>query len=284
MNKRAKILMLDLLADVVGGILIAVGTYNFAAAAEFPMVGLNGIALIFYHLFGTPIGAVSLLLNIPVSIICFKTLGRKFFLNSLRSIVITSIIMDVFAPMFPVYKGDLLLAAICTGILSGAGYALIFLRDSSTGGTDFLTMSIKKKKPHLSIGNISFAIEAITIVIGTVTVSKQVDALIYGIIISYLMSMVMDKVMYGTSSGKLALIVTRKPNEIAQRIEEVSGRGCTFLEARGGYTDGDMDVVMCACNNKQMFPIRRAAKETDSESFIIILESNEVVGEGFKHA
>lgn len=275
---------MDIAADIVGGIFVAIGAYNFAAAAEFPMVGMNGIALIFYHLLGTPIGAVSLLLNIPISVICFKMLGRKFFLKSVRSMIITSVIIDIIAPLFPVYEGDRMLAAICTGILSGVGYALIFLRDSSTGGTDFIIMSVKAKKPHLSVGNISFALEAIIIVIGTVTVSKQVDALIYGIMISYLMSMVMDKVMYGTSSGKLALIVTQKPKEIAQRIEEVSDRGCTFLEARGGYTDGEMDVVMCACNNKQMFPIRHAVKAEDPDAFTIILESNEVVGAGFKHA
>lgn len=131
---RCKKFGIDILMDIIGGILIAVGTYNFAATAKFPMVGFNGIALIFYHLFGLPIGTVAMLLNIPVAIACFKILGKDFFVRSVRTIIITSVIMDVIAPMFPVYSGDRMLAAICTGVLSGLGYALIYMRNTSTGG------------------------------------------------------------------------------------------------------------------------------------------------------
>ena len=129
---------LDIAVDILGGILIALGTYNFAALAEFPMAGLNGIALIFYHLFGLPIGRTALLLNIPIALICFPILGRQYFLRSVRTIFITSVIMDYLAPLFPVYTGDRMLAAICAGVLSGLGYAMIYMRESSTGGPTFL--------------------------------------------------------------------------------------------------------------------------------------------------
>ena len=112
-QNKALELTKDIATDIIGGILIAVGVYNFAAAAKFPMVGVNGIALIFYQLFGLPIGTVALILNIPIAICCFRLLGRRFFLNSVRTIIITSIIMDVIAPLFPVYQGDRLLSAIC---------------------------------------------------------------------------------------------------------------------------------------------------------------------------
>lgn len=88
-----KKLGMDILIDIIGGILIAIGTYNFAAMAKFPMVGFNGIALIFYHLFGLPIGTVAMLLNIPVAIVCFRILGKDFFIRSIRTIIITSVIM-----------------------------------------------------------------------------------------------------------------------------------------------------------------------------------------------
>ena len=154
-QNKALELTKDIATDIIGGILIAVGVYNFAAAAKFPMVGVNGIALIFYQLFGLPIGTVALILNIPIAICCFRLLGRRFFLNSVRTIIITSIIMDVIAPLFPVYQGDRLLSAICCGVLSGLGYAMIYMRDSSTGGSDFIMMSIKALNPHLSLGNIA---------------------------------------------------------------------------------------------------------------------------------
>ncbi len=273
---------IDILADLVGGMLIAVGTYNFAAAAEFPLVGINGIALIFYHLFGLPIGVMALILNIPVALVCYRLLGRGFFVRSIRSIVITSIIIDMVAPLLPMYEGDKMLAAICTGILAGVGYGLIYLRDSSTGGTDFIILSIKAKKPHLTVGKISFGLEALIIVLGTVTVSKEIDALIYGLLISYLMSLLLDKVMYGMNAGKLSLIVTNRPEVVANKIDQVAGRGSTYLKAEGSYSEEEKKVVMCACNDKQMYAIRRVVKERDPDAFIIILNSNEVVGAGFQ--
>lgn len=272
----------DIFMDILGGILIAIGTYNFAAAANFPMVGLNGIALIFYYLFGTPIGLVAMLLNIPIAIFCFRILGRDFFIRSIRTIVITSFIMDFLAPLFPVYTGDRLLAAVCTGVLSGLGYALIYMRNSSTGGADFIMLSIKAKHPHLSLGRIAFAVDFLVVVIGTVLVSKDIDSLIYGVIVSYLLSIVVDKVMYGVDAGKMTLIVTDYPEKVAEKIDELVGRGATFLKAEGSFSREKKDVVMCACNNKQMFAIRNAVKEIDEKAFIIIMESNEVVGEGFK--
>lgn len=272
---------IDILIDILGGIFIALGTYNFAAAAEFPMVGVNGIALIFYQLWGLPIGRTAMLLNIPIAVFCFKVLGRRFFLRSVRTILITSFLMDYAAPLFPVYEGDRMLAAICTGILSGLGFALIYMIDSSTGGADFIILSLKALHPHLTIGKISFAMDAVIVLLGVMIVSKDIDSLIYGIIISFLLSTMVDKVMYGISAGKLTLIVTEHSREVAEKIDQATGRGATFLKAQGSYSGEDKDVVMCACNNKQMYGIRSVVKEIDPDAFIIIMESNEVLGEGF---
>lgn len=277
----AKKWSIDILIDILGGIFIALGTYNFAAAAEFPMVGVNGIALIFYQLWGLPIGRTAMLLNIPIAVFCFKVLGRRFFLRSVRTILITSFLMDYAAPLFPVYEGDRMLAAICTGILSGLGFALIYMRDSSTGGADFIILSLKALHPHLTIGKISFAMDAVIVLLGVMIVSKDIDGLIYGIIISFLLSTMVDKVMYGISAGKLTLIVTEHSREVAEKIDQATGRGATFLKAQGSYSGEDKDVVMCACNNKQMYGIRSVVKEIDPDAFIIIMESNEVLGEGF---
>lgn len=278
----AKKWSIDILIDILGGIFIALGTYNFAAAAEFPMVGVNGIALIFYQLWGLPIGRTAMLLNIPIAVFCFKVLGRRFFLRSVRTILITSFLMDYAAPLFPVYEGDRMLAAICTGILSGLGFALIYMRDSSTGGADFIILSLKALHPHLTIGKISFAMDAVIVLLGVMIVSKDIDSLIYGIIISFLLSTMVDKVMYGISAGKLTLIVTEHSREVAEKIDQATGRGATFLKSQGSYSGEDKDVVMCACNNKQMYGIRSVVKEIDPDAFIIIMESNEVLGEGFK--
>lgn len=282
--KTVKNLAKDIAIDIIAGILIGLGTYNFTVTAEFPMVGISGIALIFYHLFGVPIGISSMLMNIPIAIICYKALGKGFLIRSVKTIIITSLIIDMVAPMFPLFSGDKLLAAICAGVLSGIGYGIIYMRNSSTGGMDFIVMSVRKAHPHLTIGGISFVLEAFVILIGTVAVSRQVENLIYGMIISFIMSAVMDKVMCGLSVGKMTLIVTSKPSEVARKINETTERGCTFIKAQGSYSEEEREVVMCACGNKQMFAVRTAATSVDPDAFIIIMDSNEVVGEGFKAA
>ena len=111
--------------ECIGSMLIAVGVYNFAAAAKFPMTGFSGISIILHRLTGVPIGLSTILLNIPVAALCCKLLGRKFFISSLRCMVISSVFIDVIAPMLPVYAGSRLLAALCTGIFGGLGYALL---------------------------------------------------------------------------------------------------------------------------------------------------------------
>ena len=266
---------MDILVDIFAGLMIAIGTYNFATTAKFPMSGFNGIGLIFYHLWGLPIGAVVLILNIPTALLCYKALGKGFMLRSAKSIVITSAIMDYVAPLLPLYTGDKILAVVCTAVLSGLGYAMIFMRESSTGGADFITLAIKSKYPHLTLGKISFAMESVVVLIGTILVSKEIDGLIYGLIINFILSAVIDKFMYGISAGKLALIVTDKSDEIAVLIEQTTGRGCTFLKAEGSYTKQAKDVIMCASNTKEMYGVRKAVKA------IVIMESNETLGEGF---
>lgn len=277
-----KELIIDLLVDVIASIIIAIGIYNFALNANFPVAGFSGIAIILYHLLGLPIGTGTILLNIPVAIFCYKFLGKDFFFRSLKTTIISSVFIDYVAPLFPVYNGNRLLAALCMGVLCGIGYALIFMRNSSTGGQDFITVAIKKVKPHMSLGVITFALDILTIIAGSLLVFKDVDGFIYGVIVTYLMAIVMDKIMYGIDEGKLTLIVTEKGEEVAKHIDEYSGRGSTILRGIGSYSKKEKAVVMCACNNKQMYTIKKIAHRVDPKAFTIIVESNEVLGEGFK--
>ena len=97
--------------ELLGSILIAVGIYNFAAASAFPMTGFSGIALIFNRLFALPVGLTIIVLNVPVATLCYKLLGKQFFLRSVRCMVISSIMIDYLAPLFPVYTGSRMLAS-----------------------------------------------------------------------------------------------------------------------------------------------------------------------------
>ncbi|MDO4313000.1 MAG: YitT family protein [Eubacteriales bacterium] len=272
----------DILIDFIAGAMIAVGVYNFALNANFPVAGFSGIAIILYHLLNIPVGIGTVLLNIPTAVFCYKFLGKTFFLKSLKTIIISSFLMDYVAPLFPAYEGSRLLAALCMGVLCGVGYAMIFMRGSSTGGQDFISMSIKKVYPHRTLGVINFVLDMVTIILGSILVFKDVDGFIYGIIVTYLLAIVMDRIMYGIDEGKMTLIVTDHGQHVAEQIEAYSGRGSTILQGRGSYSGRQKDVVMCACNNKQMYAIKKMVHEIDPKAFTIIMESNEVVGEGFK--
>lgn len=280
-KNKTKEFLVDIIVDIVGNLLIAIGVYNFAANAGFPVAGISGVAMIFYHLFGIPIGTMTIILNIPIIIVCYKLLGKTFLLKSIKTMIIAWPLMDFVAPMLPVYSGDRLLSAICVGVFSGLGYAMIYLRNTSTGGADFVIMSVRALKPHLSLGKITFVTDLVIVVSGGLLFG-DVDSIIYGLILTYILTVVVDKVMYGIDAGKMTLIVTDHGKEVAEKIDEMTARGSTFLRAVGSYSGEEKLVVMCACSNKEMHQVQKAVKTVDEKAFLITMESNEVRGEGFK--
>lgn len=275
-------LVVDVIVDIVAACLISAGVYTFAANAGLPLSGFTGIALIINKLTGFPMGTMILILNIPVALLCYKVLGKRYFFNSIKSMAIVSLFIDFVAPMFPTINVDKMLTAICTGVLCGIGYGLIYMRGSSSGGTDFITLTIKSRRPYMSIGKIAFAIDAVIVIIGAIIVSKNITGMIYGMIVAFIASTVVDKLVYGLNSGKMTLIVTDKAEEVAEAINATVARGATFLKAQGSYTEENKNVVMCACSNKQMYLIKDAIKEVDPAAFMIVVDSSEVMGEGFE--
>lgn len=267
--------------ETLGSLLIAVSVYNFAAAADFPMQGFTGITLILYRLFGMPLGLTNILLNIPLIVLCGRMLGKGFLLRSFRCMILSALFMDHVVPLFPVFTGDRFLAAICTGVIGGIGYALIYMQSSSTGGSDFLIMALKAKYPYLPMGNITFAF-AVGVIVLTWFIFGDTEGMIYGLIINYLSGAVINKTMYGRNAGKLTMIVTKDGEKISEGIEGCCHRGSTIIRALGGYRQDKKDVVLCACSHKQMFEVSKMVRRMDPEAFMIIWESNEVHGNGFK--
>ena len=279
--KRYKQICTEIFFEILGSILVAVGVYNFAAASRFPLTGFSGISMILNRMFDLPIGMTIIVLNIPVAILCFRLLGKKFFLRSLRCILISSLMIDYLAPMFPVYEGSRMISALCTGVFCGMGYAIIYMQNSSTGGTDFIIMAIKAVKPYLSLGKIAFLSEVGIIFTGGL-LFRDLDGIVYGMIINFLIAIVVDKVIYGINSGKVALIVTNHGKTVCSAIDTTCGRGSTILNGSGGFQKDEKQVVMCACSNRQMYDVQQAVKKVDPGSFTVVLESSEVHGNGFR--
>ena len=271
----------NLALEALGCFVSALGVYSFAVAAQVPIDGIAGVGAILYHLFGMPIGLSNILLNVPIVLYCFKLLGRGFFLRSVRCMVMFAFFTDFVLPMLPVYTGDRLLAAVCGGVVMGIGDALIYMQNSSTGGVDFITMAIKVKHPHLPFGNLTFG-AALAVILANGVVFRDVDAIIYGLILNFLASTVINRMMFGFNSCMLAMIVTENGPAACEAIDREVDRGSTILKGYGGYKQDPRDVVLCACSSKQLYEIEKVIKRLDPGSFIIMLQANEIQGEGFR--
>lgn len=275
-----KSFVVDTLYFTAGSILYALALYTFALQAGFAPGGVSGIAIILNHYTGWPIGTMSLLLNIPILVVCMRSLGRTFLFKSIWAMLINTLFLDVIFPLFPTYTGNPLLAAMFTGVLLGTGLALIYMRGSSTGGTDFIVMALKKKWPHFSVGQIALAIDAVVILAGGF-VFQNVDAVLYGIVASFAATFALDNVLYGAGSSKLAIVITDHGQAIADAISNEVERGATLVQATGAYTGEGREMLYCACGKSEIYKVRTTALAVDPAALIMITEAGEVFGEGF---
>ena len=260
--KTAKLLWGDLFYDIAGAVLFAAGVYTFAGNADFAPGGITGISLLLNHVFGIPVGTLTLFINLPLIVISYRTLGKRFLLKTAKSMVITTFFLDVVFPVFPMYEGQRMMAALCSGALMGAGMVMFYMRGSSSGGLDFVIMPIKKKRPHLSVGKITMIIDLGIILLGW-PVFGDVDAALYGLVSTFASVVVIDKVLYGLGAGTLAFVVTS-------------------VKATGTYTGKKKNVLLCACSKSEAFLVKCAAEEADENMFLMFMETSEVFGEGFR--
>jgi len=271
----------DIPMDIVGGALYAAGIFSFASAAHFAPGGIAGLSVIVNHFTGLPIGVGTLVFNIPVILFCYRTLGKWFLIKSLKTMAICTLFLDVVFPLLPVYEGDPIMAALFAGALSGTGLALIYRRGSSTGGTDFLIMSLRKKMPHLSIGTLGIITDGFVILLGGV-VFGRIDAVLQGILMTAVATTLIDKVTYRLTAGQIAIIVTNEGEKIAARINADIERGVTAIDALGTFTGAKKRVLMCACSRAEAHRIRKLVYGIDESALIMFCPYDAAYGLGFQ--
>ena len=275
-----KTLATDLVYDFAGCILYAVGINCFIMPQNFASGGVSGIALIITYLTGLPNGTLTFIINIPLIIISYKILGHIFLLKSVKTLAILTFCIDVLTQAFPKYTGEPILAAICAGMCIGAGLGIIYLRGSSTGGSDFITLSIRKLKPHFSVGTITSTIDYIILGASIITL-HNVDAALYGCVAMFVSARVLDQIMYGGNKGKMMMIVTEKGEEVANIIFATTERGVTIADVRGAYSGKPKQLVISAMSKHELPKARKAAHQADEMAFTMITNTDEVFGEGF---
>ena len=289
-----KALAKDLIHDVVGSFLFAMGVVYFAENAPFVPGGVTGMAMIIHHftksgLPGLGIGAITLCINIPVALCTFFLLGRVFFFKSVKSMVMTALFTDYLIKPFGFYPQaatNPLLTALFAGALYGMGLALIYMPGSSTGGSDFIIMSIRKLKPHLSIGTISIAVDGSIILLGGLVFRDEnaaynIDAVLYGILMTFVSTTIIDKLMYGSGSRRMLQVVSDKAQDIAKGITEELNRGATLLDVKGAYTGQSHQMLMVVCSKVEVTHARRIINMADPKAIILLSTVDEAYGKGF---
>lgn len=260
----------------------AVSVNSFLAPNGIINGGFTGIATILNRLFLLPIGTAVFIMNIPLFFLAYKKLGKGFIVKTVFATFTVSFIIDYTSAFLPVYSGDRLLSSLFGAVTGGAGLALVFARNATTGGVDTAAKLIKLKHPHLSMGRIILFFD-ILVVGASFFVYRSVENLLYSIIVIYLSSKTIDYLLYGTGDGKLIFIVTEHSEEIKEKITKDFRRGVSVLNARGGYTDKEKSVLITAVKIQEAAFITAAVKETDPKAFSVITGADEIIGEGFRY-
>ena len=264
----------------VGCAIYAVAFNWFFQANGISMGGFTGISQIIHRLAPVfPIGVTSIVLNIPLFILGVRKQGMKLLTSSLYAMAVSSLMIDGLAAFHTFSPMDPLLACVYGGALVGLSMGILLMQGATTGGSDLTARLLKYKFRHISIGRLCLAIDVAVICLYALTF-RSVNNALYGIIAMYITSIAMDGVIYGTSTAKMAYIISDRSGEIAPRLLKMN-LGITLLNGRGGFTGDEKQVVLCAFKRNQIGAIKAMVTEIDPHAFIIVCEAHEVLGEGF---
>ena len=273
-------IIIEIILTIIGSSIMAIGVSLFLLPNQLSSGGIAGIATITYYLLKIPMGTMILLINIPLFLFSFFKIGKSFFVKSLIGTISLSYFIDFFDKFEPL-TNDRLLACIYGGILIGLGTAILLKANSSTGGSDLISFIIKEYKPSIRPSNVITLID-IGIIALNVIFFREIEIGLYSAIAIYIMGKIIDILFEGIDFTKLLLIISNHTEEIAKEIGQKVQRGATGIYGKGMYTNEDKLILMCAASRGDVNRIKLIAKKIDPRAFIIITNSREVVGLGFK--
>lgn len=266
---------------IVGSHLYAIAIVCFLNPANIAPGGATGTSIILNHLFGLPIGTVSILINIPILYAGYRKLSRGLIVKSSIALILTSLLIDVvITPLLPVYSGDRLLGSVFGGVLLGIGLGMIFSAGYTTGGTDILSLLLRLKFPHLRIGLAILIIDCFVLA-ASVLLFHDIEAGLYGIIALFCSGKLVDSMVYYGDSSRIAFIVTSRHKEVCEAILNRLDRGVTVINAEGGFTGETRKIIMCAVRHREFSKLKDTVFETDDNAFLTSSVSDGIYGEGF---
>lgn len=275
-------LVRDYIWIALGSVLYSVSFDWFYVPNQIGFGGLTALGMILNHFSSAiPIGAVVLVLNIPLFLLGWKFLGGHTLVSSLFAMTATSVLVDLIAALYIFPPMDPMLASIFGGVTLGISLGMIFSKGATTGGTDLTARLLKIPFAWLPIGRLLLVVD-LAMLLAVSVAFRSMESGMYGIISLYISTLVMDGVLYGMDRSKVAYIVTSKPQAIAGEIDKQLDRGATFLHGEGSFSREEKLVLMCAFKQKQIVPLKALIHELDPEAFLIVCDAHEVMGQGFR--
>ena len=279
-SKKTKIIIIELTETIVGAVLMAIATSLFLLPNQLSSGGIAGIATIIYYFLKIPMGITVLILNIPLFLFAGYKLGKSFFVKSIIGTITFSISIDIL-DKFNALTQDRFLACIYGGIIIGLGTAIILKANSSTGGSDLVSMLVKKYNPEIRTSNVITIIDTVIVALNVIFF-KEIEIGLYSALAIYLMGKMIDVAFEGIYFTKLLIIISDRSQEISEEIGEKVRKGTTGLFGKGMYTNENKLILMCAASRGDVAKVKQVTRKIDPHSFIIIVNSREVVGLGFK--
>ncbi len=284
--KKKKILsvVMAYLAIILGTAFMGVAYQCIYDPINLVTGGFTGIAIIVKHYTesiwagGVPLWLTNLVLNIPVFILSYLFLGKKFVGRTVFGTIMLSVWLYVI-PCVDMTQGDYTLAAVFGGLFSGIGMGLVLRGNATTGGTDMVAALVQLIIKHRSIAQILQVLDGAVVVIGLFVFGLR--ASLYAVVAVYVVTKVSDAILEGFKYSKAAYIISDKYEELANRLMAELDRGATGLDAKGMYTGENKCVLYCVVSKKQIVQLKEIVADVDPTAFVIVSDVREVFGEGF---
>jgi uncharacterized membrane-anchored protein YitT (DUF2179 family) len=267
---------------VLGCAIIGLSYSMFLIPHHFVPGGVSGLAIIINYFIKLPVGAMIIVLNIPIFVFGLRTMGKKYVLKSLAGMLISSVMIDAFNLVLriPSATDNKILASIYGGILLGIGLGIVFRGHASTGGSDIVGMVVSKYT-GISIG-FGIMITDFIIISASGFAFRQLEAPLYGYIVLFISTKVIDMILEGWNYSKLVIITSNRTVEIEKFILNTLERSGTALKSRSLYLNREGEIILTVIHRKQLAELRDYIKEIDPQAFVIINDTYDVLGKGFK--
>ena len=267
-------------ATVFGSAVFALGFALFLQPNDMNAGGISGLAMVFVELTGMgSVGTLSIIINLPLFLLGGLKIGRRFFMGSLLGMTLSSLLIDVFS-VVPMPEMEPLIGVLYGGVLCGFGLGVVFICGTSTGGSDILVRLLKLRYRNVPIGQISMMFDAVVVALTGIVFQDITKALYTGVTV-FVTSKVVDAVVYRFDYSKVALIISREYQAIAEAIGTRLDRGATYLLAEGSYSHKETKVVLAAVKKQQLAELKELVMQLDPKAFVIVQEAHQVLGDGF---